>query len=407
MSASFKSFLKFIGLLIIVAFLGWYIGFLSQVKNVEPLNKSSDGTEANTSIRRFPELQGPKELIFQWNYQKKPYELKFTLYKSVYDFYRSSPKEYSYTGNLPKNWEEEYYGMFLKQNPIDRTIPELAAQLKTLGLKNHLSDDQLAEMTVAFVQSITYDNERAKKIEQDSPTEKPNYPYEILYDQQGVCSDKSFLLTALLKEMGYGTALFEYKDQKHIAMGIKCPVMDSTYSSEYCYTETTQPGHKIGIVPNISREDNSAIVKKELGAFDSIPNQNGTEQAEQQQINTEELGSVAIYQKNDGKIYNGIIETLKTETRIDSLEKDIATLKEELTPVKAQLDKDNQAIDDLTKKMDQLKKNKDYAIYNSLVPDYNKQVSVYKKNSSAYNQKVNLYNQKVTEYNKLIKQFYE
>jgi len=397
MNPTLKSFLKFLGLLVVVAFLGWYIGFLAQVRDIQPLSKTSN-QEASAPIRKFPELQDPKPVDFKWTYQHRPYELKMTLYKSVYDFYRSSPKDYTYYETLPPNWEEDYYGMFLKVNPVDQTIPDLANQLKSLGARSGLNGDKLVELTTAFVQAIPYDNERAQKIERNDPNEKPNYPYELLYLQSGVCSDKTFLLDELLREMGYGTALFEYKAEKHIAVGIKCPTEDSTYDSGYCYTETTQPGHKIGVIPDISPDTNIGIVKKQLGTFDS---------AQQQQENTRKLGTVAIYQKTDGTSYSGIVQTIKTQTQIDSLEKDLAALKQELTPQKDALDKESKAIDDMKAKMDGLKKNKDYTGYNNLVSQYNSQVTEYKKAAAAYNQKVAQYNQKVNQYNQLIKQFYE
>lgn len=381
----------------VVAFLGWYIGFLTQVSDIQTLNKTGN-QETTAPVRKFPELQDPKTLDFKWEYQKRPYDLKMTLYKSVYDFYRSSPKDYTYYETLPLNWEEDYYGMFLKINPQDSTVPELANQLKSLGQRSGLSADQIVELATTFVQTIPYDNERAQKIERNDPNEKPNYPYELLYLQSGVCSDKTFLLDALLQQMGYGTALFEYKQEKHIAVGIKCPAQDSTYNSGYCYTETTQPGHKIGVVPDISPDTNVGVVKKQLSNFDSN---------QQQQENTQKLGQVAIYQKTDGQSYNGILQTLKTQTQIDTLEKDIAALKVELTPQKDTLDKKSQAIDDLKAKMDGLKKNKDFTGYNNLVSQYNGQVTEYKKEAAAYNQKVAQYNQKVSQYNQLIKQFYQ
>lgn len=384
------------GLLLVVAFLGWYIGFLTQVSDIQTLNKTNN--QASAPVRMFPEPQDPKTVDFKWEYQKRPYDLKLTLYKSVYDFYSTSPKDYTYYETLPPNWEEDYYGMFLKVNPQDKTIPDLADQLKSLGARNRLSPDKIVELTTAFVQSIPYDDQRARKIEQNSPEEKPNYPYELLYQQKGVCSDKTFLLYSLLRQMGYGTALFEYKQEKHIAVGIKCPAEDSTYNSGYCYTETTQPGHKIGVVPDISPDTNIGIVKKELGTFDSTA---------QQQENTLKLGQVAIYQKTDGESYNGIVQTIKTQAQMDTLEKDIADLKQALTPQKDELDGEKKAIDDLSTKMSDLKKSKDIAGYNSLVPQYNNLVTAYKQKAGAYNQKVNTYNQKVAQYNQLIKQFYQ
>ena len=398
MNKFLKNFLKFLGALVVVALLGWYVGFLSQIGEVNPLSKSNGNSSSNYSIRKFPELQDPKEVDFKWNYQKRPYELKMTLYKSVYDFYRSGPKEYSYTGELPANWEEDYYGMFVQQNPVDNTILDLVTNLKNQGAKYRLTEDQMVELAVSFVQSIPYDDARAAKIENNSPTEKPNYPYELLYDDKGVCSDKSFLLTAILRQMGYGTSLFEYNEAKHIAVGIQCPIDKSSYSSGFCYTETTQPGHKIGIIPDLSADSNIALAKTQLSTFDASQNQNQ---------NSIKLGQPKVYQEKIGKIYNGILNTINTENRIATLENDLASLKQELLPQKTQIDTLSQQIDDYTKRMDQLKKSKDFTAYNSQVPDYNKQVTSYKQQAADYNKKVNLYNQKVGEYNKLIKEFYE
>lgn len=398
MNQTLKNLLKFLGALIVVALLGWYIGFLSQVRDIEPLNKTTDNSGTNYSVRKFPELQDPREATFKWTYKKRPYELKLTLYKSVYDFYRSGPKEYSYTGDLPANWEEDYYSMFVQPNPVDKTIATLAENLKTLATRNRLSEDQTVEMVLAFVQAIPYDDQKAIKIEQNDQLEKPNYPYEALYENKGVCSDKSFLLTAILREMGYGTVLFEYKDQKHIAVGIQCPIDKSNYHSGFCYAETTQPGHKIGTVPDLSSDSNAAIVKKELTTFET---------SNDQSENAKKLGQPKVFQEKIGKLYNGILYTINTENKITALEQEINGLKQELTPLKGKIDALSKQIEDYTKKMETLKKNKDYTVYNSQVADYNKQVNAYKTQAADYNKKVNLYNQKVNEYNRLIKEFYE
>jgi hypothetical protein len=67
------------------------------------------------------------------------------------------------------------------------------------------------------------------------------YPYEVLYDNQGICSEKSELLFFLLREMGYGTASLYYVKENHEVVGIKCPVKQSVDYSGYCFVETTGP----------------------------------------------------------------------------------------------------------------------------------------------------------------------
>ncbi len=400
----FKKMLRFLLFVIASAAIGWYIGFLSQVKEISPLKKTVNSNVnseepsgmASQPVRKFPELQDPKDLEYKWVYNGKEYIIKMTLYQSVYDFYRSSPKDYVYYGELPENWENDYYGMFIKHNPIDPTVPDLAAAIQDLGKKNRLSEDQIAELVTAFVQNIPYDDAKSQLIEGGSEDIKPVYPYEILYDQKGVCSEKSFLLTALLRDLGYGTVLFEYKEAKHIAVGVKCPPEYSSYDSGYCYTETTQPGHRIGVIPDFGKESNVAILKKEIQNF---------EEGGETLPESKKLGVAKMFQQEDGRIYTGILYTIKTQSKIDGLEGEIATLKQELNPLKDKVERDGAEIEKLKKDMNDLKKDKKYEAYNDAVPAYNKAVEDYRVETATYNSKVNLYNQKVSQYNRLIKEF--
>ncbi len=400
-----KKTLRFLFFVAISAFIGWYIGFLSQVQEISPLKKTvnvnsdeNGGHVVSQPVRKFPELQDPKDIEYKWNYNGKEYSLKLTLYQSVYDFYRSSPKDYVYSGDLPANWEEDYYGMFLKLNPIDQTISQLAASIEELGKKNRLSEEQIVELATAFVQGIPYDNAKAKIIEGGSDEVKPMYPYEILYENLGVCSEKSFLLNVILRQMGYGTALFEYKEAKHLAAAVKCPSEFSSYSSGYCYIETTQPGHRIGVVPELGKEDNLAILRGEKKSFN---------EDEGSQVESKKLGEGKIFQKQEGRIYTGILYTIKTQSKIDELEAQIAQLKGELAPIKERVEQKSNEMEEFTSKMNDWKKSKNYEEYNQSVPTYNKAIENLKKETTEYNSKINTYNQKVTQYNRLIKEFYD
>lgn len=400
-----KKTLKFLFFVSISAFLGWYIGFLSQVDDISSLKKTVDvnsddnkGHVVSQPVRKFPELQDPKEIEYKWGYNGKEYSLKMTLYKSVYDFYRSSPKDFVYSGELPSNWEEDYYGMFLKINPIDQTISQLTASIEELGKKNRLSEEQIVELATAFVQSIPYDNAKAELIENGSDEVKPMYPYEILYDNLGVCSEKSFLLTVILRQLGYGTALFEYKEAKHIAAAVKCSPEYSSYSSGYCYIESTQPGHRIGIIPDFDKNNNLAVLKGEKKNFS---------EDEGNQIESRKLGEGKMFSKQEGRTYTGILYTVKTQTKIDELEWQIAQSKGELDVMKGSIEKLSGEMDEFTAKMEGWKKSKDYESYNKSVPAYNKAIGDLKKETTSYNAKINAYNQIVNQYNRLIKEFYD
>jgi hypothetical protein len=79
---------------------------------------------------------------------------------------------------------------------------------------NHLDDDEYLEFITRFVQSIPYNETNAHK-----------YPIEVVFDNSGVCDDKSKLLAGLLEREGYDVALFIVKpkvvDYQHMFVGVK------------------------------------------------------------------------------------------------------------------------------------------------------------------------------------------
>lgn len=83
--------------------------------------------------------------------------------------------------------------------------------------------------------------------------EYPKYPAETLVEG-GDCEDKSILLAALLRALGYKVALLVFDgDPGHMAVGVDCPGCRGAYylhdGVKYFYLETTQPGWAPGEVP--------------------------------------------------------------------------------------------------------------------------------------------------------------
>lgn len=352
-------------------------------------------TQKEESIKLFPQLQQPVSRVFTWEYKGVKYSLTEKLYQSTYEYYKSSPKTFSYTGELNSNWQEQYYGMFLTPNPADDAISILAADLVALGEKHKLSADQIVDFTLAFVQAIKYDDAKAENILAKTGSETILYPYETLYEQAGVCSDKSLLATALLRQMGYGTAIFAYEDDNHMAIGIACPKAASTYGSGYCYAETTSVGNKIGIVPSFDASSNKTVGADELAVLDS---------SQTQQAKLQQLGQVTIYQKTTGREYAGIIETNKIIAEINNLKKSIETLLPQLQQQKKTIANEEKKLADMKKTLESYKNNKNIEKYNVLVGEFNDFLEIYKKDVKKYNEKVNLYNKTIARYNVLIRQ---
>lgn len=279
--------------------------------------------------QEFPELKNSKEVSFNWEFNNREYKLTTTLHESVYEFYNEQPKEYTCIGSCSPDWKEKYYGTFLQVPEEDNTFKELISTIKEKGEQQGLSDSQILEMTVSFIQSIPYDE---IGIKEELPLAR--YPYEVLYEKKGVCSGKSFLGALLVKELGYGVALFSYEKENHMAIGIKCEKQVSSYNSGYCFTELTNPGWKIGI------ED-----------FNDIK---GIRPSERTPVlsNTPEVYVIA-----DGKTYRGVYKNLEKKEEIKELEQEI--------------DQREIKINNLKEKLDRYKRIGDYESYNELVPTYN------------------------------------
>ena len=221
----------------------------------------------------------------------------------------------------------------------------------------------------------------------------PAYPYETLFEQKGVCSDKSFLAVALLRELGYGAALFEYESANHMAIGVQCPLEYSTNNTGYCFAETTAPGHRVGIISELD-ENRKALPKKELSYY-----------GEEESLENISLENPVLYQKSDGKIYQAVAAAFQTQKDLEKTEKYLNALRAQLKTARQQLDALDKELNSLDSKMDDYKDDKEYEKYNKLVPEYNDLAKDYKKLAEQYNEKISQYNNNVNYYNKLVKEF--
>ena len=391
----FKKILFVFVELVLIAGVLW---FIAEKRGIHSLSQVAPALQERVGQiapeKPFPQLQQPVTRTFVWNYKGVKYELPLTLYQSVYDYYQSQPRTYSYEGQLPANWGEAYYGMFLKVNESDQAISQLASQLKVLGERHGLSSDQIVELTLAFVQAIQYDDAKASNILAKTGNETMLYPYETLFQQKGVCSDKSLLAVSILRKWGYGTAIFAYEEDNHMAIGVACPKSYSTYGSGYCYGETTSVGNKIGIIPQFNAESSRTADIAEIATFDQ----------NQQQQKLQELGKVTIYQSTTGKEYAGIIETKKIGTEIAELKIKMKTFIAQLGDQKIVTTQELSDLKNQKNKLDSLKNTQNIEEYNVDVERYNSLLEKYKKNVQSYNNLVALYNQAVARYNSLIKQ---
>lgn len=324
---------------------------------------------------------------FKFKYQNLDYTLNQSLSENWYWLYTTAPKTYSYSnGQNIETARNAFYSLFLNIRAGDSSLDDLIFQARLLAAGKNWSSDEFAEFVLALVQYIPYDNE---KLATGTSGTNPYYPYETLYLNRGVCSDKTFLAVALLRKLGYGAAIIDFPDFNHSAVGISCPLEYSINNSGYCYVETTNY-FPLGVIPkNISSgiaEDGSNF----NNLFDASP-----------------LKTIEFYQKTTGLVYQNIANTVAQATEISSLDQAIKTASTTLSVSEADLKTRETAVNNLKTQLDAYLSAGQIGQYNSLVPQYNTLVAEYNQILAVYRQNLNDYNDQIQRFNTMTHEFYQ
>ncbi len=313
----------------------------------------------------FSEPTSPKTVVFNWDYESRPYSLELTLHQNIYRFYGNEPK------GVLIGREERDLVKYLSSLESDDTIKDLVASIGVLAEQNDLSDEETVELAVAFVQSIPYDFEVAGT----DRARTPRYAYEILYDNQGICSEKSYLAYLMLREMGYGAAVFIYPKENHMNIGIQSPLEHSTDRTGYSVVETTNRNIKIGIIPDIDTKG-QALQTEALQDF-NLRNPSTTK--------GKNLSSPIVYARAQGNEYAGVIERFQARKELaetqDILEAQSALIKSEQTD-----------LDALRRRLEEYRARNNVRAYNSQVNSYNRDAKDLEGLINDYNKHVSRYN---------------
>jgi len=149
------------------------------------------------------------------------------------------------SGSIPLALSTELYAGYLikspRWDPRDNTSyflsftgdPAQAPYVATLAdeIREETPDpDNQARIAANLVQHITY----YKEI-------KYRYPYEVLYEESGVCGEKAMLLAALLKDLGFQSAVLYFVPENHMTAAIGCTAPYDFSNTGYCLIEATRP----------------------------------------------------------------------------------------------------------------------------------------------------------------------
>ena len=334
----------------------------------------------------FPSAEGPKALIYHFNFLGSGYTISQTLYQSHYQYYQE------YSERIPNiSTPVDYYQFIKEMHQTNDAITGIVGSLQRAAAEAGFNADQTLEFAMRFVQSIPYDITKADQVtalaqDSDSPPRLdllPRHPYVTLYDNRGICSDKTVLAAAIAAEMGYGTAIFSFAGEStgtgvgHVGLGIKCPPTYSVYNSGYCYIETTAP-LRVGMTDIVLTPDLQAS-----SAFGTGDPAAGTLSLD--------FARAEVLKLEDGATYHGIIELFRLEERIQTL---AVLVERQKTEIERQLSRLNQLNSSLIAMGDQ---NIAFS-----VEDYDLVFEEYSREVESFNQLIENHNRNVEEYNRAV-----
>jgi len=180
--------------------------------------------------------KGPKNLALKYIFDGEEKELEFTAYKGLSDYLSVLPRTISYS-NEEKPLRADF--SFKKINEGEQRELLLPLIIKIQNLTN--DKEEQARIAISLVQNIQFGFSDKTDSFFGNQVNYSRYPYEVLYDAQGICGEKSELLAFLLREIGYGVVLFYNQKENHEFVGIKCPIEESYRETGYCFVETTGP----------------------------------------------------------------------------------------------------------------------------------------------------------------------
>lgn len=210
-----------------------------------------------TPIPTIHEITLPAKVIYNGNIQSTSIPTPASTPAAHESIYETNPKLNQFTyindystcrfsmvtyGGVDEYFEEkdrkiyadlvgESYRKFIDDEIQDIYMDDLMDYIRSTSP----SVDEQAIAAVRFVQNIPYDEDRVEH------RYDVRYPYQVIYDNEGVCSEKSLLLIYILSELGYDTSYIQFEKENHAVVGIKCNARYEYRGTGYCFVESTRP----------------------------------------------------------------------------------------------------------------------------------------------------------------------
>ena len=176
----------------------------------------------------------PKKVFLKYFFEGKGEELGFIVYEGMKDYVRGLERTLDYSGE-----EVPSRGDFKLKSMNEEEQRELLLPL-VVAIQNLVdSKEDQFRIATSIVQSIPYGYSNRTVNFFGTELNYSRYPYEVLYENKGICGEKTQLLSFLLRELGYGVSLIYYGPENHEAVGINCPKREGLDGTGICLVETT------------------------------------------------------------------------------------------------------------------------------------------------------------------------
>ncbi|VVB83985.1 Uncharacterised protein [uncultured archaeon] len=194
----------------------------------------SNSSEINSDSCVSKYQTEPKDITLSYTLRGEEKEIIFTAYSGLYSYLSAIPHYISANENPVLL---DFKLRSINEEKQKELLMPLVIQIENAAK----SKEDQARIAISIVQNIPFGSSNKTIQIGGIKTPYQRYPYEVLYNMSGICSEKSELLFFLLREIGYGTASLYYTAENHEAVGIKCPADRSVNNSGYCFVETTGP----------------------------------------------------------------------------------------------------------------------------------------------------------------------
>jgi len=174
-----------------------------------------------------------KAVYLDFVYKGQKSGIFFIVHSDVHYKLTALPRSLSYTvGRDVEITKKDFILKRINNNLQKENLVPLIRKIETLTPNIH----KQARIAISLVQNIPYQFPSIWDIDFGE-----KYPYGVIWEQDAVCSEKSDLSLFLLRELGFGTVVFIFKNENHRAVGIKCPESYSFDHTGYCFVEVTGP----------------------------------------------------------------------------------------------------------------------------------------------------------------------